>query len=149
MAATAAVPPRAVAVRAVAALVLATTVAGCQSLLNDDQELPGTARVEVTGNAAEDLELVTSIDFFQVDDLEAGGTYNELVQADTALIRPDFAEDYGIATTHRFFVRLTNHATDVADISLTVSFDGAVEYTQQATLSEGGALEFSEIFFGT
>ncbi len=131
---------------AAAALLLAAPAC---NILDDDQELPGTARVEITGDATEALEFITSTDFLRVDDLNEGATYTRLVRADTALIRPNFSQDYDISTTNRFLVRLTNHATDVADVTLSVSFDGAVEYNQRATLSEGGALEFSEVFFGT
>ena len=158
MATKAAVPPRVAGMRGPACVRASTLLftaaalllaAPACNILDDDQELPGTARVAITGTAAGDLELVTSTDFLQVNDLEADATYTQLVRADTALIQPGFSRDYDIATTNRFFVRLTNHATDVADVTLTVSFDGVVEYNQQATMSEGGALEFSEIFFGT
>ena len=150
MAATAAAPPhpRVAPVSAFAALILALAVAGCD-LLDDNIELPDTARVEITGNATEDLELVTSTNFVRVDNFEEATTSTQVVIADTVLVQPVFTQDYSIAPSHRFFVRLTNHTLVVADITLSVSFDGVVEYNQHATLSDGGALEFSEIFFGT
>ncbi len=131
-----------------AAVVFALAPVGC-GLLNDDQPLPSTARVEITGDAPDALELVTSDDFLRVQNFDAGATYTQLLQADTAFVRPDFTRAYEIEGTHRFFVRLTNHSLMAAEIILSVSFDGKVEYLQRASLSEGGALEFSEVFFGT
>ena len=132
---------------AAAGLAVAALV-GC-GLLDDDQDLPDVARVEITGTAPADLEMVVSDDFYRVNDFEQGGQRNVLVYADTSFIRPDFSKDYDIQVAQRFFVRLTNHASDVASIVLSVAFDGQVSYTQRANISEGGSLEFSEIFFGT
>lgn len=142
----AAVPPRALcAAAALAAMVLS---AAC-NLLDDDQEYPGVARVEITGTAPGPLELVVSDDFRRVADVDQGARYNVLVRADTSQVELDFVKEYDIELSRRFFVRLTNHAVEVASIRLTVAFDGAVGYSQAANLSESGALEFSEIFFGT
>jgi len=123
-------------------------LAGC-NILDDDQQLPSIARVEITGSAPQPLELVVSDNFERVSDFNQGTRYNVLVHADTSLVRPDFTRDYDIEGTHRFYVRLTNHSSEVAQILLSVAFDGEVEYSQRANLSEGGALEFSEVFFGT
>ena len=119
------------------------------NVLDDDQDLPATARIEITGTAPEHLELVTSTDFVRTGNLETGGTSTEIVHADTALVRPRFDQEYRIDQTHRFLVRVTNHGLEPATIVLTVAFDGVASHEQPATLSAGGALEFSEIFFGT
>ena len=118
-------------------------------LLDDDQDLPDIARVDITGSAPVDLELVVSDNFQRVSDFDQGARYTVLVNADTSFVRPDFSEEYDIHVAQRFFVRLTNHSAEVATITLSVAFDGEVDYTQRASISEGGALEFSEIFFGT
>ena len=157
----AAVPPRALRVqssvrrtlapgflRIAAALALAATSATC-NILDDDQDLPNVARVEITGSAPEALELVVSDNFDRVSDLNQGARYTVLVQADTSFVRPDFVQEYDIEASNRFYVRLTNHTSEVAQITLSVAFDGEVGYSQRANLSEGGALEFSEVFFGT
>ncbi len=123
-------------------------LAGC-NILDDDQQLPGIARVEITGSAPQPLELVVSDNFERVADFDQGARYTVLVHADTSLVQPDFTRDYDIEGTHRFYVRLTNHSSEVAQILLLVAFDGEVGYSQRASLSEGGALEFSEVFFGT
>lgn len=133
---------------AAAPAAVAVALASCD-LLDDSQNLPDVARVEITGTSPEALELVVSDDFERVSDLDQGARYTVLVQADTAFVRPDFFRDYDIKTTHRFLVRLTNYSIEVAEITLSVAFDGEVGYSQRAKLSEGGALEFSEIFFGT
>lgn len=130
------------------AVLPAAGLASC-NLLDDDQELPNIARVEITGSSPEPLELVVSDNFERVSDLEQGARYTVLVQSDTSFVQPDFAQEYDIEGTHRFYVRLTNHSFEVAQITLSVAFDGEVEYSQRASLSEGGALEFSEVFFGT
>ena len=122
---------------------------GACNILDDDQELPSVARVEITGSAPQPLELVVSDDFQRVADFDQGARYTVLVQADTSFVQPDFTEDYDIEASSRFFVRLTNHTSEVAQITLSVAFDGEVGYSQRANLSEGGALEFSEVFFGT
>ncbi len=118
-------------------------------LLDDDQDLPDIARVDIAGTAPVDLELVVSDDFQRVNDVNQGARYTVLVHADTSFVQPDFSMEYDIQATHRFFVRLTNHSAEVASITLSVAFDGNVSYTQRANISEGGSLEFSEIFFGT
>ncbi len=133
---------------AAAPAAVAAALASCD-LLDDNQDLPDVARVEITGMSSEALELVVSDDFERVSDLDQGARYTVLVQADTAFVRPDFSKDYDIAVSHRFFVRLTNHSVEVAEVTLSVAFDGEGGYSQRARLSEGGALEFSEIFFGT
>lgn len=131
-----------------AALALAAVSAAC-NLLDDDQDLPDIARVDITGSAPVDLELVVSDDFQRINDVDQGARYTLLVRSDTSFVRPDFSKEYDIQATHRFFVRLTNHSSEVAQIILSVAFDGQIDYTQRASISEGGALEFSEIFFGT
>lgn len=143
----AAVPPR--AFRAATAALAAMAISAACDLLDDDQEYPGVARVEITGTAPVPLELVVSDDFQRVADVDQGARYTVLVRADTSHVELDFVKDYDIELSRRFFVRLTNHAVEVANVRLTVAFDGVVGYTQAATMSEGGALEFSEIFFGT
>ena len=122
---------------------------GACNILDDDQELPSVARVEITGSAPVELELVVSDNFQRVADFEQGARYTVLVQADTSFVQPDFTKDYDIEASSRFFVRLTNHSSEIAQISLSVAFDGVVSYSQRANISEGGALEFSEIFYGT
>lgn len=144
----AAVPPRAAALRLVALTAVAVASTSC-NLLNDDQDLPDVARVQITGTSPEALELVVSDDFERVSDLDQGTRYTVLVQADTSFVLPNFFRDYDIEASHRFFVRLTNHSFEVAEVTLSVAFDRELRYTQRANLSEGGALEFSEIFFGT
>ena len=62
---------------------------------------------------------------------------------------PISSRNNDIEASKRFYVRLTNHTSEVAQITLSVAFDGEVGYSQRANLSEGGALEFSEVFFGT
>ncbi len=132
------------------AVLLATGLAGCD-LLDDDQQLPGVARVEITGTSPEPLELVVSDNFERVADFDQGTRYTRVIQADTSLVEleSDFVMEYDIEGTHRFYVRLTNHSLEVAQVLLSVAFDGEVGYSQRASLSEGGALEFSEVFFGT
>lgn len=142
----AAAPPRALC--AAAALAAMAISAAC-NLLDDDQEYPSVARVEITGTTPGPLELVVSDDFQRVADVNQGARYTVLVRADTSQVELDFVKEYDIELARRFFVRLTNHAVEVAQVRLTVAFDGAVEYSQAATLAESGALEFSEIFFGT
>lgn len=105
--------------------------------------------MEITGSSPEPLELVVSDNFERVANVDQGARYTVLVQADTSLVQPDFTKDYDIEGTHRFYVRLTNHSDEVAQVLLSVAFDGEVSYSQRANLSEGGALEFSEVFFGT
>lgn len=146
MAIAATVPPRAACLLAV--VLLATGLAGC-NILDDDQQLPGIARVEITGSSPELLELVVSDNFERVSDFDQGARYTRVIQADTSLVEPDFSMEYDIGGTHRFYVKLTNHGFEVAQVLLSVAFDGEVGYTQRANLSEGGALEFSEVFFGT
>ncbi|MCY4400767.1 MAG: hypothetical protein OXE96_15720 [Gemmatimonadetes bacterium] len=131
------------------AVAVVAAAAGACNILDDDQDLPTVARVEITGNAPGDLELVVSDDFQRVADFDQGARYTVLVQADTSFVQPDFAKDYDIEASSRFFVRLTNHSAEIAQISLLVAFDGEVSYSQRATIAEGGALEFSEIFYGT
>ena len=131
-----------------AAVALAAAPGAC-NILDDDQELPSVARVEITGSAPVELELVVSDNFQRVADFEQGARYTVLVQADTSFVQPDFTKDYDIEASSRFFVRLTNHSSEIAQISLSVAFDGVVSYSQRANISEGGALEFSEIFYGT
>ena len=131
-----------------ATLSLAAASTACD-LLDDDQDLPDIARVDITGTAPVDLELVVSDNFQRVSDFEQGARYNVLVHADTSFVRPDFSKEYDIQAARRFFVRLTNHSAEVASITLSVAFDGEVDYSQRANIAEGGALEFSEIFFGT
>lgn len=143
---TAAVPPLAIAM--FSAVLLAVGLVGCD-LLDDDQQLPGVARVEITGSSPEPLELVVSDNFERVADFDQGARYTRVIQADTSLVEPDFVMEYDIEGTHRFYVRLTNHSLEVAQVLLSVAFDGEVGYSQRASLSEGGALEFSEVFFGT
>ena len=142
----AAVPPLAIGL--FAAALLAAGLAGCD-LLDDDQQLPGVARVEITGSSPEPLELVVSDNFERVADFDQGARYTRVIQADTSFVEPDFVMEYDIEGTHRFYVRLTNHSFEVAQILLSVACDGEVGYSQRASLSEGGALEFSEVFFGT
>lgn len=127
---------------------LAAGLSSC-NILDDDQDLPDIARVEITGSSPEPLELVVSDNFERVANVDQGARYTVLVQADTSLVQPDFTKDYDIEGTHRFYVRLTNHSDEVAQVLLSVAFDGEVSYSQRANLSEGGALEFSEVFFGT
>ena len=129
-------------------MVCAAAIGTC-GLLDDDQELPGVARVEITGTSPVPLEVVVSDNFVRVNDFSQGARYTTLTHADTLLVQPDFLRDYDISLTHRFLVRVANHAADVASITLVVSFDGVEEYRQGATLAEGGSLEFSEVFFGT
>ena len=105
--------------------------------------------MEITGSSPGPLELVVSDNFERVSDFDQGTRYTVLVQSDTSFVQPDFVQEYDIEGTHRFYVRLTNHSVEVARITLSVAFDGEIEYTQGANLSEGGALEFSEVFFGT
>ncbi len=131
-----------------AAALCVAALSAC-GVLDDDQTLPDIARVEVVGTSPVDLELIVSDDFRRVDDLDQGRRYVELVQSDTVLFRPDFTREYDIRVTRRFFVRITNHADEVAQITLAVSFDGESSYRQSATMAEGGSLEFSEVFFGT
>lgn len=107
------------------------------------------ARVEITGTTPGPLELVVSDDFQRVADFDQGARYTVLVRADTSQVELDFVKEYDIELARRFYVRLTNHAVEVAQVRLTVAFDGEVGYSQGANLSESGALEFSEIFFGT
>ena len=118
-------------------------------LLDDDGEYPSVARVEIIGTAPGPLELVVSDDFQRVANVDQGARYTVLVRADTSQVELDFVKEYDIELARRFFVRLTNHSADVASIVLSVAFDGEIGYTQRANISEGGALEFSEIFFGT
>ena len=134
-----------------AVLAMALLAAGLLScnILDDDQDLPNVARMEITGSSPKPLELVVSDNFERVTDFDQGTRYTVLVQSDTSHVEPDFAKDYDIEGTHRFYVRLTNHGSEIAQITLLVAFDGEVGYTQRANLSEGGALEFSEVFFGT
>ena len=131
-----------------AALALLAAAAACD-LLDDDQEYPSVARVEITGTAPKPLELVVSDDFQRVANVDQGERYTVLVRADTSQVELDFVKEYDIELARRFFVRLTNHSAEVASIVLSVAFDGEIGYTQRANISEGGALEFSEIFFGT
>ncbi len=141
----AAVPPRASCAAVLAAVAICTAC----NLLDDDQDYPGVARVEIIGTAPGPLELVVSDDFQRVADFDQGARYTVLVRADTSQVDLDFLKEYDIEAARRFYVRLTNHASEVADVRLSVAFDGVVGYSQAATLAESGALEFSEIFFGT
>lgn len=132
----------------VAALALMAASSAC-GLLDDDQKLPDVARVDIAGSAPVDLELIVSDSFERVNDVGQGTRYTVLIHADTSLVRPEFSQEYDIRATRRFFVRLTNHSSEVARITLSVAFDGEVSYSQGANISQGGALEFSEVFFGT
>lgn len=123
--------------------------AGCDDLLDDTQPLPDFARVVLTGASPVDLEIVTSTNFQVVSDFELQETFVQLILSDTALAVPPYEDDIDIRSTERFFIRVTNHAAEVADITLEVSFDGTVEYNQSAFMSEGGSLEFTQIFRGT
>ena len=129
-------------------MALLAVSASCD-LLDDDQEYPSVARVEITGTAPGPLELIVSDDFQRVANVDQGARYTVLVRADTSQVELDFIKEYDIELARRFFVRLTNHSSEVASITLSVAFDGEVGYAQRANISEGGALEFSEIFFGT
>ena len=90
-----------------AALALATALpaAGLAScnILDDDQELPNTARVEITGSSPEPLELVVSDNFERVANIDQGARYTVLVQSDTSFVQPDFAMDYDIEGIHTGF----------------------------------------------
>ena len=118
-------------------------------LLDDDQKLPEWPGWTSRAAHPWDLELIVSDSFERVNDVGQGTRYTVLIHADTSLVRPEFSQEYDIRATRRFFVRLTNHSSEVARITLSVAFDGEVSYSQGANISQGGALEFSEVFFGT
>ena len=128
---------------------IALAGAGCDSVLDDTQELPDFARVVLTGTSPVDLEIVTSTNYQVVSDFELQETFIQLILSDTVLAVPPYEDDIDIRSSERFFVRVTNHALEVADVTLEVSFDGRVEYSQAAFMSEGGSLEFSQTFSGT
>ncbi len=129
---------------------LAAWISGGCNVLDDTQELPRYAEVDIIGSAPDGgLVLVISDDFVLVDDLVEGTGHAELIRADTALVDVGFTNSYSIVGRHRFLVRLSNPGADTADITLTVSFDGVVSYRRSATLADGGALEFSQVFRGT
>ena len=130
-------------------VVLTLVLVGCDDVLDDTQDLPDVARVVLTGTSPVDLEVVTSTNFQVVSDFELQETFIQLILSDTVLTVPPYEEDVDIRSTGRFFVRVTNHAVDVADVTLEVSFDGRVEYIQSAFMSEGGSMEFSQTFSGT
>ena len=127
-----------------------TLVSAACNLLDDDQELPNVARVDITGTAPVDLELVVSDNFQRVSDFRAGreiqraGARGHFVCAARLLqgIRHPGHSPL-LRTPDESFVRSSRASM------LSVAFDGEIGYAQRANISEGGALEFSEIFFGT
>lgn len=132
-----------------ATMVIVLCIAGCDDLLDDDQDLPDTARVTLTGMSPVDLEVITSTSFQVISDFEAQATYVEFTASDTAQTVPPYEREFDIRTEGRFFIRITNHAVDVADVTLEIFFDGSRAYSQAATMSEGGSLEYSQVFRGT
>jgi len=131
------------------ACLLVVSVVGCDGLLDDDQDRPDFARYVLTGMSPVDLEVITSTNFTVVSDFELQQTLVQFVLSDTTLAVPPLDEDVDIRTTERFFIRVTNYSDSVADVSLQVSFDGQVAYDQDAFMSAGASLEFSQIFSGT
>jgi len=101
------------------------------------------AMVSITGDSPVPLELLTSEAWLIFTDPETFEEEVQILLADTAILTAlPFNQDYPIADFDRFLIRLTNPDSTVASVRMTVSVDGSVEYDQQATMSQGGSLEF-------
>lgn len=125
-------------------IVFATAMAsaGCGILETTDRGAQ-TAQVTITGDSPVPLDLITSDQWVITTNPETFEEELTMFLADTSVIASlPFNRSYSIADFDRFLIRLANPDSTVASVRMTVSVDGSVEYDQQATMSQGGALEF-------
>lgn len=120
---------------------------GACNVFETEDNTAKEARVLITGTAPGPLELVTSTRFEQWFD-EDGNPQIALNESDTVSLdlTTDHDEIYPIKPDRGFFVKLANHDSNPAVVSMQVYFDGELNYNQQnASLAES-SLEFSFIF---
>ena len=124
-------------------------LAGACTFLESKEDVAREARVVVTGTAPVPLELVTSTKFTRTIE-ETGEVTISLAFADTAFVSLADPHDktYPVRPDRGFLVRLRNHSTDPAVVSMQVFFDGKLYFDRQGVALQEATLEFSYIFEG-
>ena len=130
---------------AVAVAAVLAAAPGC-SLGTEADEKPTSARITVTGTTSSPLQLVVSTDFFEQiigDGIEIQAV---LITADTLSVTPPFEEVTALDELGSVFYRLIQPDSVPSTVTMRVFLDEALEYDQDATLSQGGALEYRFVF---
>ena len=93
------------------------------------------------------LELVVSIDFYEVQDAVTLEVSQVIQSADTTLITPPYDQTVDLGVGGSVLVKLANHDVTPANVRLRVDLDtGQDPYDRSATMSEGGALRYVFLF---
>jgi hypothetical protein len=128
---------------------LLLVLAGACTILDSTEDVAKEARVVVTGTTPVPLELVTSTKFTRTIS-ETGEVSISLAFADTVLVDLAATLDrtYPVRPDRGFLVRLRNHSTDAAVVSMQVYFDGKLNFDRQNVMLQDASLEFSYMFGG-
>lgn len=119
-------------------------LAGCIS--SDAEVKPQSARVTITGTSEIPLQLVTSIDFFEQIIGDDPTIQAVLVTADTTAVTLPFEQTIALDELGSVLVRLIQPDSMPSTVSMQVWLDGVLEFDRNATMSQGGSLEYRFVF---
>lgn len=126
-------------------LVGACGVLGACSL-GTDSDIPTSARISVTGTGTSPLQLIVSTNFFE--QIIGEGTEIEavLIEADTLSIDIPYEATTMLNELGSVLYRLVQPDSVPSVVTMQVFVNDELEYTQDASISQGGSLEYRHIF---
>jgi len=120
---------------------------GCNIGTSAD-DIPTTARVEVVGNAPDELQLIVSRTFFEQLNLTTGERTAMLQQSDTLVLALPYEETWDLNSTGSIYVELLYEESTTASLTLSVNLDNGESFEQAATMSAGAQLIYYWIWSG-
>jgi len=121
-----------------ALVILTVAAAGCDGLLDSNQEYAENAQVIVTGTSPVPMILILSNRYTAVPDPTTGQVVVQVERADTFALSLPIDRIYPLGDQFRILVRLQNaDSTSTANINMRVLLDGRNEvYNQNATMKD-------------
>jgi len=115
--------------------------------LSTENPTPTSARIAVTGTGTTPLQLIVSTDFFEQIIGEGTEIQAVLITADTFSVGLPFEQTTPLTELGSVLYRLIQPDSVPSTVTMQVFVDEQLEYEQSnATLSQGGSLEFRFLF---
>ena len=128
-------------------LLTALGITACGVGTNAD-DIPTTARVEVVGNAPDELQLIVSRTFFEQLNLTTGERTAVLQQSDTLALGLPYDVTWDLNSTGSIYVELLYEESTTASVTLSVNLDNGESFEQAANMSAGAQLIYYWIWQG-
>jgi hypothetical protein len=126
-------------------LVAAAMLAAGGCSLSTSGNMPTTASIVVDGSSPVPVQLIVSVDFYQVVD-SSGAISERYNSADTTSITFPYNESVDISSLGSISVRVRNPAPDTATVHLKVGLDNGQGFDHTSAIANGQQLSYVYVY---